>query len=228
MAEGVWALSESDASTGSMGFAADRHEVRGKGAGLEPERAFVAEAHARFGAGLRRFFQLRVGSFRGDSGRDLALIEELCQQTWGECWKCVRERKYDPSRAALSTFLYAIASNVWLRHRRHSIRQGERPGDADAALSLIGAEADPARTVAFSELLEAVLRRVSGEEGGLSAEDRTVLVALARGASDRDLAEQLRVAPSTAHARRRAALGRLRRALAEMGFEAGDENAERS
>lgn len=188
----------------------------------------IEHAHARFGPGLRQFFLTRSASLRPDRSPDHAIVDDLCQQTWGECWKSVREGRYDPSRAALSTFLYAVASNIWLRHRRKTMNARETLSDAEGtAQAFLGTERDPARSVAFSELLEAVLRRVTGEEGGLSAQDRAVLLALSRGASDRDLAAQLNLAPSTAHARKTTALAKLRAALTQIGYQADDGSAER-
>jgi len=195
---------------------------------VSTDRAALDEAHARFGPGLQQFFQARLANFRGHASHDLASVDDLCQQTWAECWKSVRDGRYDPARAALSTFLYAVASNMWLRHRRKSMNSREMMTDSEqVAQSFLGTEPDPARTVGFSELIEAVLSRVSGRQGDLSAGDRAVLVALSRGASDRELAVQLNVAPSTAHARRVAALSKLREALTELGYRADDQSAER-
>lgn len=192
------------------------------------DREAVDAAHARFGPGLRQFFQARLANFRGNAGRDDDSVDDLCQQTWGECWKSVRDGRYDPARAALSTFLYAVASNIWLRHRRKAMNSREILDESEqVAQSCLGTEPDPARTVGFSELIEAVLSCVSGSEGELSAGDRAVLLALSRGATDRDLAFQLNVAPSTAHARRVAALSKLRAALTELGYRADDRSAER-
>ena len=49
-------------------------------------------------------------------------------------------------------------------------------------------------------------------------EDCQILLAVAGGASDRALASQLSIAPSTANARKNAALTKLRRQLAIRGF----------
>lgn len=156
------------------------------------------------------------------------MVDDLCQQAWAECWKSVRDGRYDPSRAALSTFLYAVASNIWLRHRRKATNSRESATIDDRATDpALGPDRDPAKTVAFSELLDAVLRRVTGQEGDLTAQERAFLLSVARGASDRDLAAQFQVAPSTAHARKTAALAKLREALAQVGFRAEDQSAER-
>lgn len=140
----------------------------------------------------------------------------------------MRDGKYNPDRGALSTFLYAVATNIWLRHQRKSAGTREVLTDGERlAGSLLGESDDPARAVAFAELLSAVLKRVTGAEGDLSAEERTVLVHLADGASDRDLAVILGVAPSTAHARRVGALAKLRAALVGLGYRSEDGSAER-
>ena len=164
----------------------------------------VRSAHERFGPGLRRFFEARVGRDRG--------AEELYQETWAALWESVRAGRYDPSRAALSTFLYAIATKIWLRYRRGHAAGARRAAGVidDLAERALSRAAGPGDEAGLAELIERVVRCVSGESGGLSEDERAVLLAVARGASDRDLAKLLGVAPSTAHARRATAFAKLR------------------
>lgn len=178
------------------------------------DREAVAEAHRRYSTGLRAYFVRR--------GVDGGKAEELAQQTWATLWGAVRAGRYDPGRAALSTFLYAIAANVWLRDRRAS---GRRGGGADAAAErILGRSEDPAPPAELAELLDAVRDCMTGRAGGLPEDVREVLVGLGRGESDRELARRLGVSPSTAHARRARALGLLREALsAERGGGVGEQ-----
>jgi len=166
-----------------------------------PSRAEVDAAHRRFDPGLRRLFAARgAGAHEAD---------ELSQRTWAAVWQAVREGKYDPSRSALSTFVYAVAMKMWLRGRRSAAR----PPDAvlDLADRLLDRGADVGDAAALAELLGRVREALAGDL--VSEDDRRVLLALSRGLSDRDLARELGVAPSTAHARKASALDRLRRAL---------------
>lgn len=178
----------------------------------------VADAHRRFGAGLRHYFLRR--------GVDHAHAEELAQQTWATLWQAVRTGRYDASRSALSTFLYAIAAKIWLRDRRAQGGRSRLSADAVAG-SLLGTDADLAQAADFAELLDALRDCLSGRAGGLSPEVRAVLVGVARGESDRDLAKRLGVAPSTAHARRAGALAQLRQALSRRPPERGPDSSEK-
>ena len=79
------------------------------------DRAAFEALHRRLGGGVRRLFLDRT------SGRaDLA--EELGQRTWVGVWQSISSGKYDPTRSAISTFVYAVASKVWLQYLRSSKR----------------------------------------------------------------------------------------------------------
>jgi RNA polymerase sigma factor (sigma-70 family) len=159
----------------------------------------VADAHRRLDPGLRRFFISR--------GASPEQLDDLSQNTWGVVWGALREGKYDPARAALSTFVYAVAVKVWLRERRRLARE---PNWVEAlAERLLSPVGDASDAAALAELLERVGKCLS--DARFSDEERHVLAALSRGVSDRELARELGVAPSTAHARKASALARLRR-----------------
>ena len=182
------------------------------------DRAAFDALHRRLSGGVRKLFLDRT------TGRaDVA--EELCQRTWVGVWQSLSTGKYDPGRAAISTFVYAVASKIWLQHLR-TTRQPGIPGDAiDAAF---GAGDDPAEAIHAADLIQAVRDCMSApaEEGGLSPEERALAQAAAAGASDRDLARRFSISPSTANARKRAVLDKLRRFLAQRGFRG--ERAERA
>lgn len=176
------------------------------------DRDAVGALHARFDPGLRRLFLARTG------GRD-DLADDLCQRAWAACWKAVAAGKYEAARAAFSTYLYAIASRVWLEHLRRSGRAAPTSEITELEADLL--TPDPAAEARFSEVLDAVRRCLrGGEADGLSEDDRWILREVGAGASDRDLARRLGVAPSTMNARKRLALNRLRRYLAARGHRA--------
>lgn len=171
-----------------------------------------ALAHARLDRWLRRTLRERVGN------DDTA--EELTQRTWAAVWSSVASGRYDPNRSAISTYVYAVARNVhrqWLAERKPA---GVAPESSAAA-------PDP---LYEAEVIDAV-RRALREPGaaGLSPEDATILRAIGRGdeGSDRSLAVLLGIAPSTAHARKKAALATLR-AYLEKKFPDGTPSDSRA
>lgn len=182
--------------------------------------------HVRLTPGLIRHFGRRLG---GQS----AVAEELAQQTWIAFWQALVQGKYDPSKSRPSTFLYAVSGNIWLRHMRAVGRArpdrqlDERDGGSSRGGSVGSPVADPADAASEASAIELVQRVLRGQEPacGLSDEERLILRAIARGRTDRELAAELAVAPSTAHARKRVATEKLRRFLESRGV-SGD-SAER-
>src|ERR1051326_2698718 len=90
------------------------------------DRHAVDLAHRRFAPGLRALFVKRLGGpgaeRRQSGGGETA--DDLCQRTWTMVWEAVSSGKYDPDRAAISTFIYAVGNMVWLRHLRAAGRAG--------------------------------------------------------------------------------------------------------
>ncbi|MCW5764796.1 MAG: RNA polymerase sigma factor [Phycisphaeraceae bacterium] len=181
----------------------------GKGATAgRTARAVFEDAHGRFGPWVHRRFVERCG--RSD------IAEDLSQRTWAAVWRALDTGVYDPRRAAISTFVHAVSQNVW--------RQWTKSAGAAAGRMAAGEPPDtpaiddgPAAVVAEAELIEAVRACVDGRAGGaIGPEEAQTLRLLATGATDRDLAAALGVAPSTANARKRAALDRLRAYLAKF------------
>ena len=184
------------------------------------DKSAFERLYRRFRPGLLRLLLKRCG------GRT-EQAEELSQKTWMETWRAVRAGRYDPQQAAFSTFLYAVGYKVWLQHRR-AARTGSINAEPELLESLPqrapdGGE-DPADRLAACELLEAMracLHETSGE-CGLTDEERQIVVAIANGDSERALADNLRVAASTIHARKMRAYEKLRRCLAAKGFAGRD------
>lgn len=200
--------------------------------------------HARLTPGLLRHFGRKLGGGGGDHSN---AADELVQQTWIAFWQALTKGKYDPSKSRPSTFLYAVAGNIWLRHLRavgrarphQALTEGQagrggsevRHADSPGGGGIGAATDDPADAAAEASAIDTVRRALRGEEptSGLSEDDRQILRAIARGRTDRELAAELGVAPSTAHARKRIATEKLSQFLRSRGFadalpERGDED----
>jgi RNA polymerase sigma factor (sigma-70 family) len=180
-------------------------------AALGGDQHAFAELHDRLSSGLRNLFMRRTG------GRE-DLADDLTQRTWAGFWKSATEGKYDPSRAAVSTFLYAVGSKIWLQHLRSSRRAERRHAEYIPAIGGGGGE-QPADELNAAELLEAV-RAALRDPGVLTPEERSIVEASASGESDRTLARKLGIAPSTLNTRKRAAHEKLRKHLSRRGHRA--------
>ncbi|MBX3407486.1 MAG: sigma-70 family RNA polymerase sigma factor [Phycisphaeraceae bacterium] len=184
------------------------------------ESAFEA-LHRRIGPGLRRMLAQRL-----PNGAD-AEIDDLSQRVWIAIWQALRSGAYQPERAAFTTFAYAIAYRTFLYHARQNAVHRSRMADfdfGDAAAGPQGQSPESAQHLAaLLETLRGVLRGESAEP--MSSDDRAMLRAIAEGESDRSLAARLALSPSTANARKQAALGKVRRLLARLGF--SPDSAER-
>jgi RNA polymerase sigma-70 factor (ECF subfamily) len=177
------------------------------------DRAAFEAFHTRLGPWIRRHFLERCGG-RAD------VAEDLSQKTWTGVWQAVAARRYDPERSALSTFVYAVAQNVWRQHMRRQGRAGPTAEfDEHAQGPADGAPVEDAAGLA--EMLDVIRRALRGDMPGMTEADVQVLGLIARGMSDRDLAVALGVAPSTAHARKRATLDKLRGHFGGFSSDAG-------
>lgn len=173
------------------------------------ESTAFAELHGRFTPGLRRYFHQR-GGVQGET------IDELVQATWSELWRVVRAGHYRPDRSAISTFVYAIAHHVRLRHHaRRPIRPPETPWPEDRDVP--DEHLDPAGALALAELLQAV--RACLDSPLLSDEERAVVGGVAHGSSERQLAARLGVSASTINAWKRTGYQKLRICLRRRGFD---------
>jgi RNA polymerase sigma factor (sigma-70 family) len=167
----------------------------------------------RLGPGIKRILLRRTG------GR-AELSEELAHDTWVAVWNVLREGRYDAEKAAISTFVYAVAHKLWLRHLRRTQRAPLSYGVLDEMLAAADETDNPAATLQATELLDAVRAclHTDGTPFSLSEDERRIVVGLAASESERSLAGQLGVAASTIHARKRLAYRKLRRCLAAKGF----------
>lgn len=160
---------------------------------------------ARLEPGLRRFLGRRTS--------DAALIDDLLQRTWTGAWEAFTQGRYDPARSAISTFVYAVASNTWLRHLR-----GVKPASTAAPDDLPGTRVGPQDAAATAEMLETVRKLLDGRMGDLTEQERWVIRLSAEGAGDRAIAARLKISPSTANQAKQGAMAKLRRILSREGF----------
>ena len=172
----------------------------------------------RLDGGLKRILLRRAG------GRT-EVAEEIAQRTWTAAWEALVRRRYDPRKAAISTFVYAVAHKLWLQHVRRAGNEPTQP--AAALLSLPGPTDDPEAVMLNAEIVDALRACLHAEDAfyGLTPEERQVVTGLASGQTERALAEQLGMAASTIHARKQSGYRKLRRCMAAKGFSA--EVAER-
>lgn len=176
--------------------------------------AFAA-LHHRLGGGLFRLFMERTGG-------KAELADDFGQKTWVAVWQALRAGKYDPARAAISTFVYAVGYRVWLQHMRSAGRASAHLGAHAAGMSALALSPDPAAETRLSEALEAVrgCLKDGTHDSGLTDEERWILRSSSSGVTDRELAQRLGVAASTANVRKKCAFDKLRRYLESKGHRA--------
>src|SRR5690606_2863720 len=127
--------------------------------------------------GLRRFLGARLAG-------DAEVAEELAQRAWIAVWEALRRGRYDPARAAISTFVYAVACRTMLQHRRATRRRLRWLGRASPEEAmLLATSADPAALNELGERIDAVRACLRCGEGpnALTADERRVVEAAARG-----------------------------------------------
>lgn len=175
------------------------------------ESAFAA-LHHRVGAGLRRVLLRRTG------GR-AELVEDLLQTTWGAVWKALKEGRYDPSRAAITTFVYAVGNNAFLTHLRKTSRERgllERGDARRGSEAGTGVPEDVLAAAEAADLVRLCLR--DGSVAGLTEHERLVLREIGAGESDRGLARRLGISCSTVNVRKHAGLAKIRVYLERAGI----------
>ncbi len=179
------------------------------------ERAAVSQVIEQLSPGLRRMFAQRLAG-RWDR------VDDLVQRTWGNFWESLRRGRYDPQRAAVSTFVYAIANNVYLQERRSSSAGGLGSADLLADVAISGPAGSPDHALDYAALLDAVRGAIERRTGAdcLSELERAMVLGTAAGESERSVAAALGLAPSSAHLHKVNAYKKLRSALAAEGFSA--------
>jgi RNA polymerase sigma factor (sigma-70 family) len=151
---------------------------------------------------------------------DAELAEEIAQRTWVAVWEALRDGRYDPRRAALTTFLYGVGYKQYLQEARRAHSGPRLVNELDAqAEEMFSRNDDPAEFVRMCELLDAVRDCLRGAAGvaQLDAEERQILAGVAAGESERQLAARLGVSPSTINVRKQLALQKLQDYLERHG-----------
>lgn len=178
------------------------------------DAAFEA-LHQRLDGGLRRFFGRR-------SGADPGTLDELASQTWTVVWQALRNGRYDPTRSAFTTYLYAVGYKIWLQHRRQRSRAALPLDGLDEFVAGEDSSAgDPSGTIALAELIDAVRDCLdqATTRAALTLDERQIVEGVIRGATERELARTLNIAASTVNARKQSAYKKLAACLRRKGFE---------
>jgi RNA polymerase sigma-70 factor, ECF subfamily len=169
--------------------------------------------HDRSGEELRELYRRYAGELFGfacNALGDRELAEEVVQDVFARLWAHADD--YDPDKASVRTWLYAIARNriVDVR-RRAAVRPGLAPADAEA----------PAEEELDRELEQAVLRwQIAAALARLSPEHREVIrLSHWGGLSLREIAVRKGIPLGTAKSRAYYALQSLRLILDEMEVE---------
>lgn len=149
-----------------------------------------------------------IHSFAYRATGDSQAAEEIVQDTFLRAWRSLD--KFDPQRADLRSWLFAIARNLTIDHHR---RKGARPSTPTPSERLeqhAGESSDIERAVEVWQVAEALSH--------LSPAHRSAIVEIhLRGASVAETAELLGVPPGTVKSRVYYGLKALRLALEETG-----------
>ncbi|MCA9243051.1 MAG: sigma-70 family RNA polymerase sigma factor [Phycisphaerales bacterium] len=180
-------------------------------AAIDGDEAAFERIHDRLSGGVRAFLSRRLNS--------ADIVEELAQRAWVAVWQALNEGRYDPSRAAISTFVYAVSYRMFQQHlRSERLRRGaELESDALAGADTLAAD------LHHAELIDAL--RDALATSGLTPDEREILEALSQNTSERAIATQQGVAASTINARKKSALAKLRRRLGGLGFGGAGEDS---
>ena len=185
------------------------------------DRDAFDQIHTRLVGGVRQLFLKRLG-------RRQDLAEDLVQRSFLAAWQAISTGRYDPTRSAPSTFIYAISLKIWLQHLRAHGRRSRHEGADEQTLADATGEPDATQAPVMGELLQTVRDALAGDQADLTPQERDILRLVGEGYSDRDLAKRLGMAPSTANAKKNAAFDKLRRILGARGFreEAGEREGD--
>ena len=165
----------------------------------------AAERDREAFSAIFRLFAPKVRSFALRRGAAGAQAEEVVQEVMLAVWR--RAETFDPARANVATWIYAIARNRMLDDlRRASLPllgedgAGEEPAEEPAHEARLDGERDAAR-------LRRALEDLPPEQS------EVIRIAYYEGLSQRDLADRLGVPLGTVKSRTRLALDRLRSAM---------------
>ena len=185
--------------------------ARADEAGLEADLRAVAERRDREAFGrIFAFYAPRVKAYLRRLGAEDAAAEDLTQEAMLSVWR--RAQRFDPRRAALSTWIFTIARNK----RMDALRRDRRP-DYDPEDPAIVEPADDAPRgdqVAETEQIKVVVQRAID---GLPKEQAELLrIFYFEEKPHSTIAEELGLPLGTVKSRLRLALSKLRVTLAGL------------
>lgn len=161
-------------------------------------------------AALFKHFAPRVKAYVMTCGTSDALAEELTQETMVSVWR--KAAQFDPSRAAVSTWIFTIARNLRVDHLR---RQGNHllADDEEQANQL----PDPLPALDEQVLVREREARLRRAMSSLSKEQAHILrLSFFEEHAHSRIAQELGLPLGTVKSRVRLALGRLRRLLEDL------------
>ena len=158
-------------------------------------------------AALFARYAVRVKAFLISGGAAHDQADEAAQEVMITVWR--KAQLYDPAKAAVSTWIFAIARN----RRIDMIRRAKRPApDPEDPLFQPEPEPDPEASAAAADRDA----RVRGAIAGLSDDQReAVRLAFFAGLTQTEIAEKLDAPLGTVKSRLRLAFARLRTALGD-------------
>ncbi|WP_333773140.1 RNA polymerase sigma factor [Streptomyces sp. IBSBF 3136] len=154
-----------------------------------------------------RRFQHRVFGVAMAVTRDPQLAEDIAQQTFERAWR--HAQIYDSRRGSVTTWLTTIAHNLAIDAVRARRTEPVAPEDLDALLGVV--TETPERWALADEasaLLRAAVAQLPREQA------RALVMAGVYGMTAQQVAEAEKIPLGTAKTRIRAAMGKLRTALA--------------
>jgi RNA polymerase sigma-70 factor (ECF subfamily) len=151
-------------------------------------------------------FAPRLKSFLMRSGLDGAAAEEVTQETMLAVWR--KASYFDPQRAGVSTWIFAIARNQRIDHLR---RERVRASDADVDLSEMAELASSGEDIAIAAERERHVRFVLDALPNEQAE--IVRLSFFAEKPHVEIARELGIPLGTVKSRVRLALARLRNLL---------------
>ncbi len=160
-------------------------------------------------------------------GVDGATLDELSQEAVSEALQALVTRRFDPDRAAFTTFAYAVTHRVGLRYRRKVSRAREQAtlvtqedGGDDLFSRVFGHDQESGpMDLSPLEQIEAMrdCLRVEGVSHALSAEERYAVIGRAYGNTFEAIASRLGRSLDTVYRRSKRAIEKLRACMRAKG-----------
>ena len=151
------------------------------------------------------WFAPRVKAFMVRKGAARSLDEDLVQETMILVW--TKAGLYDPTRGAVSTWVFTIARNLWIdRHRRASLMPLTALGEYDAPSSEPGSDEIVTRKQQ-AHLVAQALEGISPEQ------KETLILSFVDDLAHSEIALRLNLPLGTVKSRVRLAYARLRKTL---------------